>query len=38
MSTLLITCLAVATPFVGAGIYSVQNRLECWTQQKHAQD
>jgi hypothetical protein len=38
MSALLVTCLALATPFVGTGIYLLQTRLEYWTQQKHAQD
>jgi hypothetical protein len=38
MNVLLVACLAVATPLVGIGIFNVQNQLECWDQQKHAQD
>jgi hypothetical protein len=38
MSMLLIACLAVAIPLVGLGLFSVQNRLEFWTQQRHEKD
>jgi hypothetical protein len=38
MSMLLVACLAIAVPIVAAGLFSVQNRLEFWTQQKHEED
>jgi hypothetical protein len=38
MGILLVVLLAIAVPLVGIGIYNLQNLLECWTQQKHAQD
>ena len=38
MSMLLIACFAVAIPLVGFGLFSVQNRLEFRTQQKHEED
>ena len=38
MSMLLIVGLAIAIPLVGVGLFSVQNRLEFWTQQKHEKD
>ena len=38
MNILLVMCLAVAMPLAAMAIYNLQNLLECWTQQKHAQD
>ena len=38
MSPLLVVCLAIGTPLVGLGVYDLQNRLECWAQERHAQD
>jgi hypothetical protein len=38
MGMLLVACSAVAIPLVGIGLFSVQNRLEFWTQQKHEKD
>ena len=38
MSILLAAGLTVAVPFVCLGIYTLQNQLECRTQQKHSRD
>lgn len=38
MGMLLVACFAVAIPFVGAGLFGLQNRLEFWTQQRHEKD
>jgi hypothetical protein len=38
MGMLLMACFAVAMPLVGLGLFSVQNRLEFWTQQRHEKD
>jgi hypothetical protein len=38
MSILLAACLAVAVPLVGLGIYTLQDQLEGWDQQRHSRD
>lgn len=38
MSPLLFVWLAMVGPFVGVAVYDLQIRLECWAQERHAQD
>lgn len=38
MTTLLLVCVAGATPIVGAGLLSLQTRLEQWDHDRHADD
>ena len=38
MILLLVVCLAIAAPLIGMVLYDLQKQLECWTQQRHAQD
>jgi hypothetical protein len=38
MTTLLLVCIAAATPIVGIGLMHVQARLEQWDYERHAED
>lgn len=38
MSPLLLVCIAVAAPFAGIGLLHVQDRLERWDYERHADD
>lgn len=38
MSPLLLVCVAVAAPFAGIGFLHVQDRLERWDYERHADD
>jgi hypothetical protein len=38
MSLLLIVCLALGMPLVGLAVYDIQNRLESWAHDRHAED
>jgi len=36
--TLLLVCLAAATPLAGVGLVQLQARLERWSYERHAND
>lgn len=38
MSPLLLVCIAVASPFAGVGLLHLQDRLERWDYERHAED
>lgn len=38
MTPLLLVCIAAATPVVGAGLVRLQQRLEQWDYDRHAED
>ncbi|BBY39212.1 hypothetical protein MMAN_33460 [Mycobacterium mantenii] len=38
MSPLLLVCIALAAPFAGIGFLHVQDRLERWDYERHADD
>lgn len=38
MSPLLLVCIAIATPFAGIGLLHLQDRLEQWDYERHAED
>lgn len=38
MSPLLLVCIAVAAPFAGVGLVHLQDRLERWDYDRHAED
>ncbi len=38
MTPLLLVCIAAATPLMGAGLVRLQERLERWDYNRHAQD
>lgn len=38
MTALLLACVVVATPVAGFGLLSLQDRLERWDYERHAED
>jgi hypothetical protein len=38
MTSLLLVCIAAATPVVGVGLMQLQARLEQWDYERHAED
>jgi hypothetical protein len=38
MSSLLLVCIAAATPLAGVGMMQLQARLEQWDYDRHAED
>jgi len=38
MTPLLLVCIVAATPLMGAGLVGLQERLERWDYNRHAQD
>ncbi len=38
MTPLLLVCIAAVTPLVGAGLMRLQERLERWDYERHADD
>jgi hypothetical protein len=38
MTTLLLICIAAAAPVVGIGLMNMQDRLERWDYERHAED
>ena len=38
MTPLLLTCIAVLAPVAGMGLLQLQDRLERWSYERHAED
>jgi hypothetical protein len=38
MTPLLLTCIAVLAPVAGMGLLHLQDRLERWSYERHAED